>query len=85
MQYNILSLVKRFHCYETIGELFEQAVSGTVEFSITDRIWQMLLNVIFAIAEKFSIYCPELLKAIINEDDDIKALLTLNVKMRPTG
>ena len=85
MQYNILSLVKRFHSYETIGELFEQALSGTVEFSITDRIWQMLLSAIFAIAEKFSIYCPDLLKAIINEDEDIKALLALNVNLRPTG
>ena len=85
MQYNILSLVKRFHSYETIGELFEQAVSGTVEFSITDRIWQMLLSAIFAIAEKFSIYCPDLLKAIINEDEEIKALLDLNVNLRPTG
>ena len=85
MQYNILSLVKRFHSYETIGELFEQALSGTVEFSIADKIWQILLSVLFAIADKFSIYCPDLLTAIINEDDDIQALLNLNVKLRATG
>ena len=85
MQYNILSIVKRFHSYETIGELFNHAVSGTVEFSITDKIWKVLLHTLFAIAEKFSIYCPDLLTAIINEDEDIKALLNLNVNLRPTG
>ena len=85
MQYNILSIVKRFHSYETIGELFNHAVSGTVEFSITDKIWHVLLHTLFAIAEKFSIYCTDLLTAIINEDKDIKALLNLNVNLRPTG
>ncbi|MCR4918213.1 MAG: hypothetical protein K5928_00130 [Prevotella sp.] len=36
MQYNILSIMKRFHFSETIGELFNHAVSDMVESSITD-------------------------------------------------
>ena len=82
IQYNILSIVKRYHSYETIGELFNCAVGGAVEFSVTEKIWEVLLKAIFAVADKLSIYAPDVLKAIIDEDEDMVRLMNLNVKLR---
>lgn len=82
IQYNILSIVKRFNSYETIGALFDEAVTGTVEFSVTEKIWKMLLEAIFIVSEKFSIYAPDLLSAIIEGDEAIMALMRLNVKLK---
>lgn len=36
--YNILSLAKRFSCYETIGGIFREVQMITMELSMTDRI-----------------------------------------------
>jgi len=82
IQYNILSIVKRYHSYETIGELFNCAVGGAVEFSVTEKIWDILLKAIFAVADKLSVYAPDVLKAIIEEDEDMVRLMNLNVKLR---
>lgn len=82
IQYNILSIIKRFHSYETIGALFNCAIGGAVEFSVTEKIWKTLLTAIFAVADKLSIYAPDILKAIIDEDEDMMRLMNLNVKLR---
>ena len=44
MQYNILSTAKRFSDYETIGGLFMDATKGSVELTLTERIWDMILR-----------------------------------------
>jgi len=44
VQYNILSIVKRYRSYETIGELFNFAVGGAVEFSVTEKMWDVRLQ-----------------------------------------
>ena len=66
MQYNILCTVKRFEAYETIGELFREATAGTLELSVTDRIWELILDTILEIAEIISADASELLSAIID-------------------
>ena len=66
MQYNILCTVKRFEAYETIGELFREATAGTLELSVTDRIWELILDTILEIAEMISADASELLSAVID-------------------
>ena len=66
MQYNILCTVKRFEAYETIGELFRETTAGTLELSVTDRIWELILDTILEIAEIISADASELLSAIID-------------------
>ena len=77
-----MSIVKRYHSYETIGELFSCAIGGAVEFSVTEKIWDVLLKAIFAVADKLTIYAQDVLKAIIDEDEDMVRLMNLNVKLR---
>ena len=47
-----------------------------------EKIWEVLLKAIFAVADKLSIYAPDVLKAIIDEDEDMVRLMNLNVKLR---
>ena len=65
MQYNILCTVKRFEAYETIGELFRETTAGSLELSVTDRIWELILDTILEIAEIISADASELLSAVI--------------------
>ena len=65
MQYNILCTVKRFEAYETIGALFRDVSGNTLELSVTDRIWELILDTILEIAEIISADASELLSAVI--------------------
>lgn len=55
LQYNILSLAKRFTDYETIGGLFEDITKDTVKLSVTDRIWNTIIKVVSKIAIWFDL------------------------------
>mgnify|MGYP001663694053 CR=1 FL=1 len=54
IQYNIMSYIKRFHNYETIGGLFEDVYLGVKEITVIDCIWEAILEVVSIIAEAFS-------------------------------
>ena len=66
MQYNILCTVKRFEAYETLGALFRDVTGNTLELSVTDRIWELILDTILEIAEIISADASELLSAVID-------------------
>ena len=51
---------------KTIGELFREATARTLELSVTDRIWELILDTILEIAEIISADASELLSAIID-------------------
>ena len=68
MQYNILCTVKRFEAYETLGALFRDVTGNTLELSVTDRIWELILDTILEIAEIISADASELLSAVIDEN-----------------
>lgn len=65
MQYNILCTVKRFESYETIGALFAEVTDASLELSVTDKIWELILDVILEIAELISADASELLCALV--------------------
>ena len=64
MQYNILSHIKRFEAYETIGGLFDRTVNGAMELSVTERIWELILPIVAVIAELFSADEEEIIRMI---------------------
>jgi hypothetical protein len=77
LQYNILSAVKRFMDYETIGELFRQAGQDSLELTITERIWQAILELVAAITKVFSIDDEEVLDTLVNESDELAHICKL--------
>jgi len=74
IQYNILGCVKRFEAYETIGGLFAEVTGETVELSVAQRIWEMIVETINVIAEFISCDPFELIENVINNNNQIKAV-----------
>lgn len=68
MQYNILCTVKRFESYETIGALFADATDESLELSVTDKIWELILDTILEIAALVSADASELLRALVDDN-----------------
>lgn len=77
MQYNILSCIKRFEAYETIGGLFKQTIHGAMELSVTDKIWDMIMEIVTIIAELFSADEEEIIKTIIHENNKCMKLFEI--------
>lgn len=77
LQYNILSAVKRFMDYETIGELFRQVTRDSHELTVSERIWLAILEFVAAITKVFSIDDEEVLDALINESDELAHICEL--------
>ena len=71
---SFLSYVKRFNSYETSGGLFAQVTSGTMELSIVEKIWLLIIEVVNAIAEQVSADYDELMESAINGNKHLKVL-----------
>ena len=74
VQYNILSYVKRFESYETMGSLFTKLTAEIVEISVAQRIWGLIVEVINVIAEFTSCDPFELIQNVINKNNQIIAV-----------
>jgi hypothetical protein len=51
LQYNLLSVVKRFESYESFGSLFRQAKTESLELNIKERIYHIIIELITKIAK----------------------------------
>jgi hypothetical protein len=71
MQYNLLSTARRFSDYETIGGLFKDAAMSSVELTLTERIWNMILEMVREIAECFNIEDEQILDMLVNRSDKL--------------
>ena len=74
LQYNILSYVKRNESYETIGVLFAEITKNSVELSVAERIWLLIVGVINVIAEVLNCDTMALTEQVISNDKQIKAV-----------
>ena len=72
LQYNILSTVKRFEAYQTIGGLYNEATQGVIQLSVTDRIWGVLQELVRIISETFETDDQRVLDALINRSETFK-------------
>ncbi|MBR2147135.1 MAG: hypothetical protein IJ925_06920 [Muribaculaceae bacterium] len=69
IQYNVLAFVKKFKAYETIGGLFMDVAEQTVELTIAERIWQLILDIATSISELVTIDTEQLIEAIVNNNE----------------
>ena len=84
LQYNILSIVKRFAAYETIGKLFNYVAKDSLELSITERIWGSLQEVVIAIANIFGLTDDDIYDAIINKSEEMNHIWNI-YKLKQAG
>lgn len=71
IQYNILSVAKRFSDYETIGGLFRDISKETVQLSVAQQIWGILQELVTAIARVFGLLDEEVYDAVINHSAEM--------------
>ena len=71
IQYNLLSTARRFSDYETVGGLFKDAVKDSVELTLTERIWDMMLEMIREIAQCFNIEDEQIFDTLVNRSDKL--------------
>ena len=77
IQYNILSYVKRFESYETIGGLFKDCNDQTIELSAVESIWKIILNVIVTVSELMAVDEDKLIRLAIQKNQDLANLAYL--------
>ena len=81
IQYNILSLAKRFLEYESLGELFKQAGIETLELTIVEKIWGYLLELLKLIADIFEIDMEQILDKIADDNQSITKIIKMNAAL----
>lgn len=72
LQCNILSLVKRFATYETMGKFFKDTTKGSLELTVAERIWGVMQELVIAVAELFGLTDEDIYQAVINREEDMK-------------
>ncbi len=82
IQYNILSVVKRFLDYESIGELFRGSKAETIQLTVSERIWKLIVEILTQIAEIFEIETELLMGKIISENQTITKLMNFNTLLQ---
>ena len=70
----LLCYVKRNESYETIGGLFAEITKNSVELSVAEKIWLLIVEVINVIAEAFNCDAMALTEQIISNDEQIKTV-----------
>ena len=66
--------VKRNESYETIGGLFAEISKNSVELSVAEKIWLLIVEVINVIAEVLNCDAMVLTEQVISNDKQIKAV-----------
>ncbi len=82
MQYNILSLAKRLLAYESMGELFRQACTETLELTVVEKIWGYLQEILTLIADIFEIDIEEILNKIADDNQTITKIIKMNAALK---
>ena len=69
LQYNILSVTKRFSDYETIGELFRGTKEDALEVTIAERILEFIIDIAAKMEDEFGCDTDKIIHSLINKPD----------------
>ena len=81
LQYNLLSVVKRFNDYETLGQLFRATQKDALKLTISEQIWLIIIGLIAELSEIFNIETEMLMEKLFSENE--KLTKYLNFKSLP--
>ena len=81
LQYNILSVAKRFSDYETIGELFRGTKDDAMEVAIAQRILEFIIEIAAELEEICGSDTDRLIKNLINRPDGKKPFVKMCEKL----
>lgn len=82
LQYNILSVAKRFSDYESFGALFRQANADILQLTVAERIWKIMIEVVALLAEMLELDAEMLMEKLITENERFEKLLIYNTLLQ---
>lgn len=82
MRYTLLSLSKRFSDYESLGELFEANSGQLRELTIAEKIWGLMLEMVWEICDALEICPEELIEKLLSGNKQTKVEKLLRVWLR---
>jgi hypothetical protein len=74
IQYNLLSVAKRFTDYESLGEMFRNTKAETIQLTLAERLWQLIVVILADVAELIEIETESLMEKLISDNQRIKKL-----------
>ena len=77
IQYNVFSLAKRIEAYETLGGLFSEIKGQITDYTITERIWGFIRELLSIMADFIDGNFNELIISIMKNDKKETKLLNL--------
>lgn len=81
LQYNFLSVTKRFSDYETIGELFRGTKEDALEVTIAERILDFIINVAAELEDEFDCDTDKLIYKLIHKPESKLLFVKIYEKM----
>ena len=81
LQYNLLSVVKRFSDYETLGELFRESQKDSLKLTVSEQIWLIITEIAAELSEILNIDTEVLMEKLFSENE--KLTKYLNFKNQP--
>jgi HEPN domain-containing protein len=75
IQYNLLAVAKRYAAYESLGELFRRANADTVQLTINEKIWQIILEIATVLADLLEIEHDVFIEKLLSDNEKIRKIL----------
>jgi hypothetical protein len=75
LQYNLLAVVKRFECYETLGALFRGTKAELLEITVKKRIWLIIIQLLTQLSEFMEFELDVVMNHIFSDNERITNLL----------
>jgi len=82
LQYNLLSVAKRFTDYESLGEMFRNTKAETLQLTLTERLWQIIVEVLADLAEIIEIDTDSLMEKLISDNQNLIKLSNYRTLMQ---
>ena len=74
IQYNLFSLTRRFADYESFGELFRNTKAETIQLTVAERIWQLIIEILVSLSELFEIDVEMLMEKLVSDNEKLAKL-----------
>jgi hypothetical protein len=75
IQYNLLSVAKRFSDYETLGELFRATQKDSLQLSISEKIWMTIIEIVSHLSEILNLDSETLMENIFSDNEQLTKFL----------
>lgn len=71
IQYNLLSIAKRFSNYETLGELFRDTQKDSLQLTISEKIWVIIIELVSHLSEILNLDSETLMEKLFSENEQL--------------